>query len=274
MKLKGVLITGKVAANRQLADEHYLMTVTFSGLFPEPLPGQFVMARLKGRDEPFLSRPFSVYRHEQRLHKSSIEILYRVVGKGTRILSGLKRGALIDIFGPLGNTFDIRPDAKNVILLAGGIGVAPISYLAMFCMENLRYAHVRPVLYAGARSAPQLFGIDDMRESCLSVNISTEDGKEGFHGMVTDLLLRDLPSIHLDQSAIYACGPAPMLKRLHDMLHGQRVFCQVLLEERMACGVGACLGCAVEAKAPDGKLRYLRVCADGPVFNISDVVWK
>jgi dihydroorotate dehydrogenase electron transfer subunit len=274
MNHKRLPLAGRVNANRRLISEHYLMTVTLSDFFPEPLPGQFIMVRLKEREEPFLGRPFSLYHYEHHGDRVSVQILYRVVGKGTRLLSELKRGGVLEIFGPHGHPFDIAPRADNVILISGGVGVAPISYLASYYKKNVNDTGVKILCYLGATTADHLLGLDSLREACSSVKISTDDGSVGYHGMITELFAHEQLSYRPDRSVIYACGPWSMLERLSEILRDHPVPCQVLLEQRMACGVGACLGCVTEKKAAAGENPYVRVCKEGPVFNIEDIIWK
>jgi dihydroorotate dehydrogenase electron transfer subunit len=269
------LIDGKITVNRRLVDEHYLMTVIISDSFPKPLPGQFIMVRLKGRHEPFLSRPFSIYQYNQHDDKVFVQILYRVAGKGTRILSELKRGAILEISGPHGHPFDILPHASNVILIAGGVGVAPISYLASHYKDTIRNnTDIKLTCYLGAKSAKHLLGVETLKMSCSSVEISTDDGSSGYHGMVTESFARTVAAYRSDQSLIFACGPASMLKRISEILLDYPIPCQVLLEQRMACGFGACLGCTVEVRGAGEMKQYVRVCTEGPVFNIHDVIWE
>jgi dihydroorotate dehydrogenase electron transfer subunit len=273
MKNKALQITGKVAVNQRMGGDYYLMKVLLDDSFPEPLPGQFIMVRVKGKNEPFLGRPFSLYHYEQRGRKVSIQILYRVVGKGTRILSELKRGEHLDIFGPQGRSFMIYPSVENAILISGGVGVAPISYLASYYKKNISSTNVKIICYQGAKTADHLSGLEDLREVCSTVKISTDDGSYGYQGMITELFATELTSYDPARSIIYVCGPLPMLKRIYDILDKHPIPCQVLLERRMACAVGACLGCVTEIKTASGENTYARVCKEGPVFNIEDIVW-
>jgi len=268
-----VFHTGEVTANRRLVRDHYVMTLNLFSCLPEPIPGQFVMVRLKGREEIFLGRPFSLYQYEASGNKVSIEILYRVVGKGTRLLSHLRGGDLLEIFGPHGRPFHIDSRADQVILIAGGVGVAPISYLASYLKKNQHNGNEKMVCYLGATMADTLLGMDRLKEVSPSVHISTDDGSVGYHGTVTECFTHDRPFYDQNRSVIFACGPAPMLKHLSEVLRDHPIPCQVLLEQRMACGIGACLGCAVEVKGA-GQNAYARVCKEGPVFNIQDVIWE
>jgi dihydroorotate dehydrogenase electron transfer subunit len=263
----------KVTVNRQLIDDHYVMTIALTHPIAKPLPGQFVMVMLKGRGGTLLGRPFSIYHYDDQGNNVTIDILYRTVGKGTRLMSKFREGDTLDIFGPHGKAFDIYPKANHVILIAGGVGVAPIAYLASHYKNNAHGADVKLSCYLGSKTANQLLGLDHLEKICSSINISTDDGSAGYHGMITEQFSHDATSFSPDQSVIYACGPTAMLKRLSEIVTKCSLTCQILLEQRMACGVGACLGCAVEVKKPGKINQYVRVCKDGPVFDIQDVNW-
>lgn len=266
-------IPGKVTANQSLINDHYLMTIALAHPIEKPLPGQFVMVMLQGRGGTLLGRPFSIYDHYDRGNNIIVEILYRSVGKGTRLMSEFREGDALEIFGPFGNAFAIDPDASHVILIAGGVGIAPIAYLASHYTNHRQCAEVKLSCYLGSKTANQILGLDHLGKFCSSINISTDDGSAGYHGMITERFAHDLPSFAPDQSVIYACGPTAMLKRLSEIVKEYAISCQVLLEQRMACGVGACLGCAVEVKKPGEMNQYARVCKDGPVFDIQSVNW-
>lgn len=274
MKNNPLPIQGKIVGNKRLCDEHYLMSIALSGAMTQPLPGQFVMVAFERGKDVFLGRPFSIYRYENSTGRGNIQILYRVVGKGTRLMSRLKRGDGVKVFGPHGKPFDIYPDAQNILLVSGGIGMAPMTYLASYYQQNLQSPKMKLICYIGARTADHILELEHLASINTVVHVSTDDGSTGYHGMVTELFSEDLPSYQPDQTAVYACGPLPMLKRLSELLLNLSMPCHVLLEQRMACGIGACLGCVVKVKAADGNPQYKRVCKDGPVFNIRDIVWE
>ena len=268
---KNSTVSGRIISNREIAKDHFLMSLKVSSAespFQKASPGQFVMLRVKDRKFPFLGRPFSIYSIYPDDGGFIVELLYRVVGKGTYVISRLKPDEETCVLGPLGRGFDIFPDRSCVILVAGGIGIAPISFLGK---HYRRCAAGRPqkiICYAGAQSVNLLIGLDKMEEICSGVRISTDDGSRGYHGLVTELFGNDLSSYDHRDSIIYACGPSAMLKGLAGILKDQPAPCQVSVEERMACGVGACLGCAIRVKS-----GYKRVCKDGPVFDIHEIVW-
>ena len=264
---------GKVVKNTQISTGHFLLSVKLPGAFQTPVPGQFVMVREKDRSYPLLGRPFSVYSIDRKKGTAIVEILYKVVGKGTVFLSMLKRGDLLEIFGPYGRGFEIFPQAGKVVLICGGIGVAPIAFLASQYRKLIDLKNVEIICYYGAKSAEYLVGLVNIKGSSSNVFISTDDGSTGYNGFVTEMFANDISSYDPENTKIYACGHRPMLTRLSELLLRNRLSCQVLIEERMACGIGACLGCAVKTNDKERKVTYLRACKDGPVFNIQDIAW-
>lgn len=265
------LHTGQVISNRELAKDHYRMSIAMPAAFREAAPGQFVLIRARGRAFPFLGRPFGVYAQEKGKGKNRIEILYRVAGRGTAVFALLKRGDFVEILGPLGRGFSLVRGRDRIVLIAGGIGIAPLEPLVR-TLRKKRPSAVTLDFYYGARRADLLMGLGALRKSCSTVRIATDDGSRGFRGPVTELVARHLESYPPDRTVIYACGPHAMLKKLSEVLVRHPIPCQVSVEERMACGVGACLGCAVETK--DTEKPYRRVCMEGPVFDINEIVWR
>jgi dihydroorotate dehydrogenase electron transfer subunit len=264
---------GKIVRNTKIINGHYVLAVKLPQSFQTPIPGQFVIIREKGHLDPFLGRPFSVYTFERIGNAVIVEILYKVVGKGTSVLSMLRKGVLLEIYGPYGSAFNINTHGKKVVLICGGIGVAPLTFLASH-YRGLETGDIDVICYLGATEAKTLVGVERIEKLCQGVFISTDDGSMGYHGTVTDLFARDVASYDSNNVAIYACGPRPMIKRLSEMLLIHALACQVSLEERMACGVGACLGCSIETHVREDRTAYRRVCKDGPVFDIHDIIWK
>jgi len=234
------------------------------------------MIRVKGREFPFLARPFSIYSIYSLQKMITIEILYQVVGKGTVILSRLGKDDELNILGPLGRGFDIVPDRKKIALVAGGIGVAPLSFLAEYLgRQAAGFQEDREtVCYMGAQTSEMLVDRRKLEDVCSRVMISTDDGSDGYHGPVTDLFKEDIRSYKHDDLMVYSCGPYPMVKRMAEILKEYSIPCQVSMEERMACGVGACLGCAVRTGTQKEHPLYVRVCKDGPVFDIDTIIWR
>jgi dihydroorotate dehydrogenase electron transfer subunit len=266
-------MNGIIVKNEQITIGHFLLSVKLPLSFKTPMPGQFVMLRERGRIDPLLGRPFGVYHFERSENEAQVEILYRVVGKGTLLLSRLREGDFVEVLGPYGRPFDVYPEAGRVVFICGGIGVAPITYLASHYRALEEARGVELVCYYGASKAENLVGIEKIRDVMSEVLISTDDGSAGYRGLVTEKFAEDVSSYEPGTVKVYACGPRPMLKRLSELLSGNPMSCQVLMEERMACGLGACLGCTVLLNNVGEKGTHARACIDGPVFSIRDIYW-
>jgi len=242
-----------IAAHIPVGPRVFLLRIRASQVAREATPGQFLLLRVAPTHDPLLRRPFSVC----RAAGDEVEVLYRVVGRGTALLSERRPGDELEVMGPLGRGF--RPPDGSPLLVAGGMGVAPL----IFWAQRLRKMGYDPTVLLGAASEGELFGEDLLREVGAEVQIATEDGSRGFGGTVVELLERVLEPFH----CVYACGPSGMLKRVVVLAEAKGVPCQISVEEAMACGVGACMGCAVRARAGG----YLLVCRDGPVFDGGEV---
>ncbi len=264
---------GEVAANEEIQINYFLMKVMLPSSFTQPLPGQFVMIRIAGLHDPFLSRPISIYSYTRGKSYCAIELLYRVAGKGTQILAGLIKGSQVEISGPLGGSYSIDHQKKNIILIAGGIGIAPLSLLAETLCRKGCYSAAAMTFYLGAQTADAIVGLNRLRKLCYNITVCTDDGSLGQKSLVTKAFRKDINEHSPSNTVIYACGPKAMVQSLSKILNG-KYFCQVSLEERMACGVGACVGCVVAVKDEQGNKAYKRVCADGPVFDLEKVIWE
>ena len=223
-------------------------------------PGQFF--HIKCGDEHFLRRPISVALANCDEPQDLVALIFEVRGEGTRWLSRRQAGDKVDILGPLGNGFALEGQGR-CLLVGGGIGVPPL----LGCAQLLQK---RAVAVAGYRSAVKAFPsvLDRFRSVCQDTYLCTDDGSLGRYGF-TDSAVRDILEQDRDFTSILACGPAPMLRNVARVAAQFGVPCQVSMEERMACGVGACLGCAIKMK--DGSMRH--VCKDGPVFPAEEVDW-
>ncbi len=229
----------------------------------------------KGFD-PLLKRPFSIH----RIVDNDFQLLYKVVGKGTYILSKKKPGDILDVIGPLGNGFPVNKTQNNIILVAGGLGIAPIFALAEKLIPPIPPLKKgefqspplgKPVLFYGARTKKELLCTEDLKSIGISTVISTDDGSFGHKGSITDILKKHLsryPSLVTD-SVLFACGPKPMLKSLSSLSRKNKIKGYITLEENMACGLGACLGCVINTKN-----GFKCVCKDGPVFSIDEIIWE
>ena len=280
----------KIIENKKVAKDFYKMRIESSYLGKNSKPGQFVEVRCSDKNDPLLRRPLGVH----RISKNGIEMLYEVVGKGTELLSKKKAGEVLDIIGPLGSGFDLSLCAKyyvpSTILIAGGIGVAPLVALA----EELRRKRKDTIVIIGAKTKSHIMCEEEFKSLGCAINVATEDGSKGKKGLATDLLIKALnqPTSQPanQQTIIYACGPIAMLKVVAKVAEGRGIQCQVSLEERMACGVGVCLGCPVKVNWLTGSLvrglkpanqltskpanhTYKMVCKDGPVFDAQEIAW-
>lgn len=256
---------GKIVSKTQLSPEHFQIELFCPYITQNIIPGQFIQVRLSRQlSDPLLCRPFAVY----RINDDIINILFKVVGKGTRFLSEKAVGDKLDITGPLGNGFPLRDDFETALLIAGGMGVAALFQLAV------EFAHHKVIAMLGACSQDRLLGRDDLLSLGVDVHIATDDGSCGYKGMVSELFGELLSKESLSSCRIFSCGPKPMLKAVAQIAKENNIPAYVSLEERMACGIGACMGCACEVVSPDGNIQYKMVCSDGPVFNSQEIVWK
>lgn len=249
-----------VKENRQAAKDHFLLTARPLDTIPAPNPGQFFMLSVDSRLDPLLKRPFSLH----RFVSGDLQFLYRVVGKATSIMKEKKTGDIMELIGPLGNGFPLNQAGKvKPLLVAGGMGIAPLVALAEKVVKQ------EPFFFYGARSADELLCLDELNSVGIAPVVSTDDGTAGRKGFVTELVDEFLTKRHSsDLYSIYACGPKPMLAVLAGIAKKHKVKAYMALEESMACGVGACLGCVI--KTVDG---YKRVCKEGPVFSSEDIIW-
>lgn len=256
---------GKVISNKEVKPGYFLMYIKCPPVAKTARPGQFLTIRCGNETEPLLRRPFGFH----KIKNSSFEILYEVVGKGTGILSSTEPNERVDILGPLGNGFDVPKNKKDFIIVAGGIGVAPLVALAEKLVRSPQsIVHRKPLILIGARTKNDILCEGEFRKLGCEVKVSTDDGSRGFKGPVTDLL-RDLPStMDCRLRTIYACGPEPMLKAVARVARRRGIEAYASLEEHIACGVGACLGCAIKTRS-----GYKLVCKDGPVFNLKEMIW-
>lgn len=239
---------------------------------PPIRPGQFVMLRVSDGMDPLLRRPFGVYRvlearGNDAFTGSGIEVLYRVVGRGTKILSLKRAGEGLNVLGPLGNGFPVIEEGRRSILVAGGMGIAPL-YMLIRRLTSPRSA----ILLFGARARKEAGVLRDFKGLGCRIKVATEDGSLGEKGYVTELLGREVTK----GAVIYACGPVGMLKSVATFASRDKIGCYVSLERAMACGIGVCLGCAVRTKTHDERenTQYGMVCSDGPVFKGEDIDWE
>jgi len=240
-------------------------------------PGQFIMLRVSDQSAPLLRRPFSLCGTDGE----TIEIIYRVAGKGTAIMAAWKEPQKINFVGPLGTGFSIPEDPGTAFLVAGGIGMAPLLLLLQHLGEQRPMAGRK--IFMGGKTADDIRLLDDFKPLPADILIATEDGAAGFRGLVTDLFAHQLEKCtprELQMAGIFSCGPPAMAQVVSAIAARLGISCQLSLEANMACGIGACLGCAVKTRSragtdeTDGRtFYYQRVCAEGPVFDSRELVW-
>lgn len=248
----------RIISNQRLRDDYWHLEFESGEIAKNALPGQFVNLKVSADQSPLLRRPISIH----QVKGNKVKLFYEVLGPGTQILSTRKPGESLDLIGPLGNGFSYSKLKKNLkpknILVAGGMGVAPLVFLA----QKLD----RPLVVIGARVKAQILCVAEFKALGCRMELATDDGSIGFKGKVTDLLNIILAQ---DKAAhIFACGPALMLQAVSRVASDHQINAQLSLESHMACGVGACLGCVVSTKS-----GYRRVCKDGPVFLSQELVW-
>ena len=252
---------GRVAFNRPIGENFFRMRIVLPGM-AKFVPGQFVMIRVTGLNDPFLPRPFSV----AGVKDNRIDIIYQVVGRGTELLSHVDSGAEIVVTGPLGKGFSV-PDSGDVsaIMVAGGVGLPPLYFLINSLLE-MKYRRKNIHLFYGAKTRDSLLLLEELEELRVNLYLATEDGSTGSRGYITDLFLDEIGNIP-QPAQVYTVGPTPMMAKVVEIARNLRIKTEVSLETRMACGIGVCLGCTVKPKEPYfTKFGYLKVCKDGPVF--------
>jgi dihydroorotate dehydrogenase electron transfer subunit len=261
------LSASQIISNREICPGYFRMRIVCDQVYQDAMPGQFVMVRLAGQVSPLLRRPFSI--HDLILEGNRVigfDILYKIIGIGTEALSKSIAGDRVDVLGPLGRGFSTRGDFSHVHLVAGGIGVAPFVFLVNHLMrQGLSRSQI--TLFIGGRTCGDLLCLEIFEDLGIQIEVTTDDGSAGSQCLVTkplgEALRQQKPEI------LFACGPTPMLREVMAISRKDGIPCQVSIESMMACGMGACLGCAVERR--DASEKYLHVCMDGPVFEAGKV---
>lgn len=248
----------------QLTSDIYKFSVQAPKIVKDAKPGNFIEIRVSDQTEPFLRRPISIYNLDRE--NGILEFIFQVKGKGTEILAKKKIGDLIDIVGPLGyGTFKYE-NYNNLAIIGGGIGVFPLYELAKCAKKDNKNVNI----YLGFRNKEYVVLEDEFKNVSDNLTITTDDGSYSEKGFAINFLEKDIEAGKVD--SIYACGPLPMLKTVQKLAVEKNIPCQISLEEKMACGLGVCLGCAVKtAKSPKDAPEYWHVCKAGPVFQAKDV---
>ena len=253
-----------IIAHEEVAPLHFRMRLEAPQLAREALAGQFVhvLPRDGSLSDPLLRRAFSILSVEG----DTFELLYRVMGRGTRQMSSWAVGQQVDVIGPLGRPF--APLAAHSILVGGGVGVPPMAMLAA------RTERKQVTALIGARNADDVLCREDFERLNVPCEVATQDGSLGHHGLITDLLEHHLQQAVKEDTAVYTCGPLPMLRAVAALCERFAIPCQVSLEENMPCGVGICNGCVAPViGGGDDYSRYRRICIDGPVCWAHEIDW-
>ena len=253
-----LLETVEVVSNDRLAEGVGLMALHAPRIASAVKPGQFVHVRVETRASLILRRPFSVH----RAHADHIEILYQVLGAGTLRLAEKHTGDRMDAIGPLGCGWEVPDNARHALLVAGGLGAAPLGMLA----EELAERGVAATVAQGAPTASRLVARELFERVARKIEIVTDDGTAGERALVIVPVERLLAEEHFD--IVYACGPEAMQRAVSALAERAGVACQVSLERLMGCGIGACLSCVVSTRQ-----GLKRACVDGPVFDAREVLW-
>lgn len=253
--------------NEKVGPRLYRMGLESPTMAAGAAPGCFVMVRVPGNDGPLLRRPFSVHRLiEARGSVAGIELLYRVVGPGTSALADCRSDRTLDVLGPLGRGFGMTAEHDRIAIVGGGIGVAPLVFLAQSLVS--RRSGARNIYaFLGARCEAEVLGAEYFQALGIGTVMTTDDGSCGLHCQVTQPLEEHLNRRRPD--VVYACGPPDMLKCVAQLTARRGISCQISVETVMACGMGACLGCVLESLTAKGA--YLHACIDGPVFDATAV---
>ncbi|MFA5805792.1 MAG: dihydroorotate dehydrogenase electron transfer subunit [Melioribacteraceae bacterium] len=244
----------KVESVQKISDNIFLIKVLSPSIASLAKPGQFCNIKVSENSFPLLRRPFSICDVED----DYLFFLFDIHGEGTKLISEKKPGESLELLGPLGNGFDYKDGYDTAVIVAGGLGVAPFPFL----LKNLP-TNKKVISLLGGRSNKNI-----VMQGLKNVLIATDDGSEGFHGTVVDLLKREIKNISQNKFRIFACGPNPMLKALQNYCVENNYDCQISVECAMACGFGICQGCPID---PTNGGTYLLVCKDGPVFEAKSV---
>jgi dihydroorotate dehydrogenase electron transfer subunit len=277
-----VQVRVKIIENVQLARDTYRVRFACSEIARRIIPGQFVMMRLAGLNDPLLGRPIALYDTilDSSDKPNAIDLVYLTLGKMTHQLALCREGDELEIWGPLGNGF--QPiETDHLIMVAGGIGQTPFYALGQEYLGLRKYGDPsrqvprakKVSLCYGVRTAALLAGADDFRSVGIDLHVSSDDGTIGHHGLVTDLLKQRLAENQNDDRVVVCCGPEPMMHAVADVCRSHDTRCIVSLETPMACGIGICFSCVTKVRQPDGGWDWKRTCVEGPIFDAEKIEW-
>ena len=259
MHMKKTVIDFLLLENKQLNSDNFLLVLQSPVPLSDVLPGQFTNVEIKEATEIFLRRPFSVF--DVNYEKQTVSLLVKILGRGSKKLTEARAGQKVSAIFPLGKSFSLPEKSDKILLIGGGSGVAPMLFLAKICGLDPTQVNI----LIGARSSADHINTSDYKQYGQFF-YTTEDGSLGEKGFVTN---HQVFTSKIDQfDKIYTCGPDLMMKAIGRVAKEKNIYCEVSLENMMACGFGVCL-CCVE----DTKTGHKCVCTDGPVFNVNDLKW-
>jgi dihydroorotate dehydrogenase electron transfer subunit len=265
-------VKAAVLENRRLSEHYSVLVLHAPPIAAAAQPGQFVMLKPARGSDPLLRRPFSVFEivRDADGEPTAISILNKRAGVGTQLLYDVEPGMTIACLGPLGTPFEPVAPPAEAWLVAGGVGLAPFITLA----TRLREIGTRATLFYGARSAAELYYVDEFDRLGVQTVLATEDGSRGAAGRVTAPLGRALDAAGPErQIKLFVCGPTPMMRAVARLAAEHRRPCDVSLEQVMGCGLGGCYSCVVPTREPGQRPHFVRSCIEGPVFDAERLVW-
>jgi dihydroorotate dehydrogenase electron transfer subunit len=273
----------EIEQNFEIARDTFRVRFACPEIARRIVPGQFLMVRLTGLNDPLLGRPLALYDTVDGSDGTpvGIDVVYLVLGKMTQRLAKCRPGDELDVWGPLGNGFPPLA-AKHLIMVAGGIGQTPFLALGQEYLGCRRYgapprqlkSAKQVTLCYGVRTAELAAGVPDFEAAGFDLRLASDDGTLGHHGLVTELLRQVLDETGGAEDRLVACcGPEPMMEAVAEICSTGNVPCQVSLETPMACGLGICFSCVTKVSQPDGGWDYKRTCVDGPVFDAEKILW-
>lgn len=282
-------LESKVIFNEKLNGDSYRMFINTPEIALEAKPGQFLMVRVSETNDPLFRRPFSIFRVRITHDCLGVEIIYKIVGRATRLMSKLRPGEKLDIIGPLGNGFELRKDRKTQILIGGGTGIASLFMLGEVISKE---QDLNLIILIGAKNRDSVILEEEFRSLNAKVMVSTDDGTYGYRGFVTEMFLDLFENKKVSQDcSLYCSGPESMLKQLALICKKFNLDCQIAMQRNMMCGFGACLSCVCKIDPdhilkrrnlnsshiqiiPGSKFGYALTCKDGPVFDIDEVIFN
>jgi dihydroorotate dehydrogenase electron transfer subunit len=254
-------------ARKERWKDYHLLGLKTPQISRQAQPGQFLMVRVNDQSYPLLRRPFSIHARNE----NTVEIFFSRAGIGTTILADKKEGETLDVLGPLGKGFTFKKSLqkKTVFLVGGGRGIAPLYFLA----QELRAREIRPRIFYGGKTEPDLPVLEKFHQEGFDVFVSTDDGSLGFKGLVSRLLQKELLRSPALPPQIYACGPEPMMEAVASLARARHIPAQFSLESIMGCGIGACWGCVKRIRR-GAQAEWTKICEEGPVFRGADIIWE